>query len=311
MKAKQKGENSICFFRAVFIVITLRAISRRLELSFPPSGTASAFSSVETRGTVRFYPVRAHGSGHRFHQTAQRAALPERARRFGAEERPDVRRAAAPPMARGHRRGGVVFSPHTPIARAGRISVEIVPRPSASARCSAGVPLFFIFRQPGAYLTRHVVAAGQMLFSALLIHLSGGRTEMHFHIFGSLAFLAFYRDWRVLVTASAVVVLDHFLRGMYLAALHLRPWRAGQRPWRWVEHVLWVVFEDIFLIFACIHGNEACTPSPRRRPNWKTPAPAWNAPSANAPLSSPRPTATSPPEQRAPTHRAGTARRAE
>jgi hypothetical protein len=28
-------------------------------------------------------------------------------------------------------------------------------------------------------------------------------------VFGSLAFLAFYRDWRVLVTASAVVAADH------------------------------------------------------------------------------------------------------
>ena len=49
------------------------------------------------------------------------------------------------------------------------------------------------------------IAVGQTLTSALLIHLTGGRIETHFHVFGSLAFLAFYRDWRVLVTASAVV----------------------------------------------------------------------------------------------------------
>jgi len=42
------------------------------------------------------------------------------------------------------------------------------------------------------------------LTSALLIHLSGGRIETHFHIFGSLAFLSFYRDWRVLITATAI-----------------------------------------------------------------------------------------------------------
>jgi len=44
-------------------------------------------------------------------------------------------------------------------------------------------------------LTRHAIAVGQMLCSALLVHLSGGRIETHFHVFGSLAFLAFYRDW--------------------------------------------------------------------------------------------------------------------
>ena len=33
-----------------------------------------------------------------------------------------------------------------------------------------------------------------MLWSGLLIHLTGGRIETHFHVFGSLAFLAFYLD---------------------------------------------------------------------------------------------------------------------
>jgi hypothetical protein len=38
----------------------------------------------------------------------------------------------------------------------------------------------------GKVSTRHVIAAAQMLVSALLIHLTGGRVETHFHIFGSL-----------------------------------------------------------------------------------------------------------------------------
>jgi hypothetical protein len=59
-----------------------------------------------------------------------------------------------------------------------------------------GLPAWMGLTQPGAPLTRHVIAAGQMLMSALLIHLTGGRIETHFHVFGSLAFLAFYRDIR-------------------------------------------------------------------------------------------------------------------
>ena len=35
-----------------------------------------------------------------------------------------------------------------------------------------------------------MIAAAQMLIGALLIHLTGGRIETHFHVFGSLAFLA-------------------------------------------------------------------------------------------------------------------------
>jgi two-component system sensor histidine kinase/response regulator len=102
--------------------------------------------------------------------------------------------------------------------------------------------------QPGRTWTRHLVGISQMLMGALLIHLSGGRIETHFHIFGSLAFLAFYRDWRVLLSASAVVALDHMLRGAYW------PESVFGTPvvsnWRWIEHSAWVVFEDLFLIIA-------------------------------------------------------------
>jgi hypothetical protein len=54
-----------------------------------------------------------------------------------------------------------------------------------------------------------------MLMSALLIHLTGGRIETHTHIFGSLAFLAFYRDPAVFIPATLVVLADHLLRGIY------------------------------------------------------------------------------------------------
>ncbi|MBI3298852.1 MAG: histidine kinase [Elusimicrobia bacterium] len=110
------------------------------------------------------------------------------------------------------------------------------------------LPVVLAFRRPGAALTRHAIAAGQMLTSALLIHLTGGRIETHFHVFGSLAFLAFYRDWRVLVTASAIVILDHGLRGVF--------WPQSVygigfiQPWRFLEHAAWVFFEAAFLAYS-------------------------------------------------------------
>src|SRR5216684_1498776 len=82
------------------------------------------------------------------------------------------------------------------------------------------LPVALAWLRPGELLTRHAIAAGQMLWSALLIHLTGGRIETHFHVFGSLAFLAVYRDWRVLVTATIVVAVDHFARGMFQVAAH-------------------------------------------------------------------------------------------
>jgi signal transduction histidine kinase len=91
-----------------------------------------------------------------------------------------------------------------------------------------------------------------MLYSALLIHLSGGRIETHFHIFGSLAFLGFYRDWRVLVPATIVVALDHLIRGTFWPESIFGIVTVS--PWRWVEHLGWVLFEDIILVWSCVRG---------------------------------------------------------
>ena len=108
-----------------------------------------------------------------------------------------------------------------------------------------------LFR-PGRPSTRYAIAIGQMLMGALLIHLTGGRIETHFHVFGSLAFLAFYRDWRVLIPATIVVAADHLLRGIFWPQSVYGVFVAGQ--WRWLEHSAWVIFEDVFLIGACLRS---------------------------------------------------------
>ena len=81
------------------------------------------------------------------------------------------------------------------------------------------VPICLAIYRPGRKLTRHTIAIAQMFTSVILIHLTGGRIETHFHIFGSLAFLAVYRDWSVLITASAVVAVDHLAARLVLAAV--------------------------------------------------------------------------------------------
>ena len=111
-------------------------------------------------------------------------------------------------------------------------------------------PVFLALRHPGRPLTRHAVAVGQMLMSALLIHITGGRIETHFHVFGSLAFLSFYRDWKVLVSGTVIVAVDHFVRGVWYPQSVFGVLAAS--PWRWVEHAGWVVFEDAFLAASCI-----------------------------------------------------------
>jgi len=125
------------------------------------------------------------------------------------------------------------------------------------------LPVLLAWLRPGTVLTRQVIAASQMLSSALLIHLSGGRIETHFHVFGSLAFLAFYLDWRVIVTATVIVAADHFVRGLYWPESVYGI--ADPEWWRFLEHAGWVVFEDVFLVWSCIFGQRELRASALRQ----------------------------------------------
>ena len=107
-------------------------------------------------------------------------------------------------------------------------------------------------RFPGRRSTRHLIAICQVGFSSLLIHLTGGRIETHFHVFGSLAFLAAYRDWTVLVPATLLVAVDHLVRGLFWPETVFGVATASN--WRWLEHAGWVLFEDLWLVICCRQG---------------------------------------------------------
>ncbi len=115
------------------------------------------------------------------------------------------------------------------------------------------LPAALAFRKPGKVYTRHAIAIGQMLTSGLLIHLTGGRIETHFHIFASLGILAFYHDWRVLLTAAGVTALDHALRASFRP--HSLFGVRSPDPWRVLEHGWWIVFAVAFLIKASFDAN--------------------------------------------------------
>ena len=122
------------------------------------------------------------------------------------------------------------------------------PRPLASVGFGGlviAVPMLLALLRPGWIVTRHLVAMGQMLIGGLLIHLSGGRIETHFYVFGSLAFLALYRDRTVLITATLLATADLLIRGYYwpfsiFGTNHFI-------SWRWMEHVGWILYEDLVL----------------------------------------------------------------
>lgn len=113
----------------------------------------------------------------------------------------------------------------------------------------SGFPILLVISSPGAQLNRYVIAVSQMLSSALLIHITGGRIESHFHVFGSLAFLSLYREWQVLAVATAVVAADHAMRGIWWPMSIFGDEQISSL--RWLEHAVYVVFEDIVLIIGC------------------------------------------------------------
>ncbi|MDA8792480.1 ATP-binding protein [Bacteriovoracaceae bacterium] len=115
-------------------------------------------------------------------------------------------------------------------------------------------PFMLYLYNPGGTLNRYVNVICQGLFSAMIIHLTGGRIDTHFHVFGSLAFFAFYRDVKVLLVGTAVVAIDHLVRGVWfpLSVFGI----AHPSQWRWLEHAAWVVFEDFFLVYACLRSMQ-------------------------------------------------------
>lgn len=61
----------------------------------------------------------------------------------------------------------------------------------------------------GTLAMRCTIAVGFMVFSALHIHQAHGMIEAHFGIFVLLAVLLYYRDWRPIVLAAAVIAVHH------------------------------------------------------------------------------------------------------
>lgn len=106
-------------------------------------------------------------------------------------------------------------------------------------------PLLFVRAAPFAWWSRHFIAVCQVGWSSLFMWLLEGRPEAQFHLFASLAFLAFYRDRYVLMTAVAAALVYP------IARLGLLPqsYAVGASAWwRIFDHFVWVAIEAALLI---------------------------------------------------------------
>jgi signal transduction histidine kinase len=107
--------------------------------------------------------------------------------------------------------------------------------------------LCFAVAAPLAVWVRHFTAACQIGWSMVFIWLLEGRVEAQFHAFASLAFLAFYRDWRVLVTATFTAIAWPLVRVLSLPDSYLVGVAAWQRIF---DQSIWVVAEFCILVIA-------------------------------------------------------------
>ncbi len=74
---------------------------------------------------------------------------------------------------------------------------------------------------------------GLITSSALLVHLSGGLIEAHFHFFVVIPILVLYQDWFPFLLALAYVVIHHGALGAIESSSVYNHPDAVAHPWRW------------------------------------------------------------------------------
>jgi signal transduction histidine kinase len=78
-----------------------------------------------------------------------------------------------------------------------------------------------------------LVALGLLTSSAVIVHLSGGVIEAHFHFFVVIVLLTLYEDWTIFLLAAAFVVLHHGVGGALDPHAVFNHPDAEAHPWRW------------------------------------------------------------------------------
>jgi diguanylate cyclase len=74
---------------------------------------------------------------------------------------------------------------------------------------------------------------GRGLRSVVLVHLSHGLIEAHFHFFVMVALLTLYQDWKPFLVAIALTVIEHGVTGVVAPhAVYNHP-DAWAHPWKW------------------------------------------------------------------------------
>ena len=102
------------------------------------------------------------------------------------------------------------------------------------------------WRRANRTLQATAVGFGLLSSSAILVHLSGGYIEMHFHFFVMLVFLALFQDWTPYILAVVYVAIHHGVIGVLWPEDVYNHAAAFAAPWKWAG------IHAFFVLWSCV-----------------------------------------------------------
>jgi signal transduction histidine kinase len=106
----------------------------------------------------------------------------------------------------------------------------------------AGFAVLAAWARLGRTIRAVLASCGLITASAVLVHLSGGYIELHFHFFVMLPIIALYQEWTPFLLAIGYVALHHGLMGTLAPGSVYNHPAAWTHPWRWgIIHAVFVL----------------------------------------------------------------------
>ncbi|MEX2238252.1 MAG: EAL domain-containing protein [Dehalococcoidia bacterium] len=110
----------------------------------------------------------------------------------------------------------------------------------------------------GRTVRASLVTMGLFTSSAMLVHLSGGQIEMHFHFFAILGIIALYQDWSPFLLGIGYVLVHHGVMGTLAPSSIYNHQAAIDQPWLWAGiHAGFVIFASVGLIFTWREADQS------------------------------------------------------
>jgi diguanylate cyclase (GGDEF)-like protein len=133
-----------------------------------------------------------------------------------------------------HRGILVLLSLHVPIVFTVAIAQGVgVPHAGLETSAVLGLAALAWASRPHRSLSMIIAALGLLTCSAVLVHLSHGLIEMHFHFFVMVGVITLYQQWQPFLIALGYVVFQHGAAGVLSPESVYNHPAAVANPWKW------------------------------------------------------------------------------